>query len=293
MDVEGITEEYKKQCNKLFPNADKKTVEPTFSTMGDILENFYNEMSKSKQLKYLEDKPTDVDNAVYLSNIPEGIKSFENWTQKGLSDLSYNILEKLNNLWASNLTYIYFAKYLDDQDFDSFAKNANLPVEQQKDIKDAYNIFFEATELKPILLAIGASSIGLKNTSHALIKYGIQQLMFEDQDFYEVLNQAKEIEVVRNKSQQDSKKSNDIRHAKNRKIKEYAISLYLKGSYPSAKNCSEKIADKIMIYARDSDELKELPGKGKSYNIFSAARSIERWIGEYKREQKSLKRSSS
>ena len=293
MDAEGITKEYKDQCNKLFPSADKSTVEPTFNTMVEVLELFFTEINKSKQLKYIDEKPEGVDNAEYLSNIPEGVKSFEKWTQKGLSDLSHNILGKLNTLWASNIAFIYFAKYLDDQDFESFVKNVKIPVEQHEEIKSAYSEFFEAEELKPILLAIGASAIGLTNTSHALIKYAIQQLMFEDQGFYEVLNQAKEIEVIRNKSQQDSKKSNDIRHAKNRKIKDYAISLYLKGSYPSAKNCSEKIADKIMIYARDSEELKKLPGKGKSYNIFSAARSIERWIGEYKKEQKSLKDPSS
>ena len=287
MDVEQLTKEYEKECNRLLPNIDKKSVEPTFNTFHEILELFFEEVSKSKQLKYLEDKPSGINNAEYLSNIPEGVKSFEKWTQTGISELSSNILTKLTILWPSNISYIYFAKYLDDQDFDSFVKHVNIPPEQHKEIKDAYDSFFETTELRSVLLAVGAAAIGLNNTAHSLINYAIQQLMFEDRDFYEVLNQAKEIEIVRNKSQQDSKKSNDVRHAKNRKIKDYAISLYLGGTYPSAKNCSEQIAEKIMDYAKNSEDLKKLPGKDKSYTIFSAARAAEKWIGEYNREQKS------
>jgi hypothetical protein len=293
MDVEQLTEEYKKECNNLFPNIDKKSVEPTADTFIKILEVFFNEISKSKQLKYIEDKPEGVDNAEYLSNIPEGVKSFEKWTQKGLSVLTNDILMKFNVLWPSNISYIYFAKYLDDQNFESFVKNVNIPVEQHMEIKNAYDSFFEERELKPILLAIGAAAMGLNNTAHTLIKHAIQQLIFEDQDFYEVLDQAKEIEVIRNKSKQDSKKSNDVRHAKNRKMKEYVISLYLKTSNPSVKNFSEQIAEKVMDYAKNSEELKKLPGKNKSYTIFSAARAAERMIGEYNKEQKNKKKLSS
>lgn len=293
MDVEQLTEEYKKECKKLFPNADNKSVEPTFNTFVEILELFFNEINKNKRLKYLENKPDYIDNAEYLSNIPEGVKSFEKWTQKGLSELSSNILSKLSILWPSKPEYIYFAKYLDDQDFDSFVKHVNIPSEQRNEIKDAYDSFFEIKEFRTVLLAIGTAAIGMNNTAHALINYSIQQMMFEDQDFYEVLNQAKEIEVIRNKSQQDSKKSNDVRHAKNRKMKEYIISLYLKTSNPSVKNFSEQIAEQVMDYAKNSEEMKKLPGKNKSYTIFSAARAAERIIGEYNKEQKNKKKTSS
>lgn len=293
MDSKKLTEEYKEECSKLLPNIDKETIKPTFATFYEILELFFEEISKSKQIKYIEDRPDSINNAEYLSNIPEGVKAFEKWTKTGLSELSSTILLKLNELWPSNISYIYLAKYLDDQDFNFFVKHVNIPKEQHKEIKEAYESFFEAPELRNVLLAIGAGFIGLNNTAQSLLNYSIQQMMFDDQDFYEVLNKAKEIEIVRNKSKQDSKKSNDVRHAKNRKMKEYVISLYLKSSNPSVKNFSEQIAEQVMDYAKNSEELKKLPGKNKSYTIFSAARAAERIIGEYNKEQKIKSKTSS
>jgi hypothetical protein len=293
MEADQFTKEYKKECNNLFPNIDKKVVEPTFNTFVEILEAFFNEISKNKRVKYLEGKPDGTDSADYLSHIPEGVESFEKWTHKGLSDLSSNILHQFNILWPCNITYFYFAKYLDDQDFDSFVKHVNIPEEQRKDIKDAYDSFFKVIELKPILLAIGSAATGLNNTAHALISHAIQKLMFEDEDFYEVLNKAKKLEIVRKKGQKDSKKSNDIKHAKIRKIKEFAIKLYLMGSYPSVKNCSENIAEQVLNYAHNSEEIQKLPGKEIRLKANTLPRTIERWIGQYNKEQKALKKSHS
>jgi hypothetical protein len=41
-----------------------------------------------------------------------------------------------------------------------------------------------------------------------------------------------------------------------------------------------------MEYAHNSEEIKKLSGKEKTFKISTLPRTIERWIGEYKKKQK-------
>jgi len=285
MEDESAVNEFTNKVNDVFPSIEQDVKEPVIDIFAELLNTLEKEINENKYLKYLNDIPDNVDKAEYLSIIPDGVLPFESWLYGGLADIAQKIISKLEEIMPSQIGYLYFSLFLDDQNFEKYFEKTKFTPEMQTEFKACYSELFSQIELKGFIQAIGCACLGLHNSATSLMACFIQQIMFDDDDIFRVLNEAKKLEIIRNKAQKDSKKSNDKKHAKTRKIRDYAIKLYLEGSFPSVKNCSENIDEDLMAYAK-SDEIKKLPGKDIVLNPKSVARKIERWIGIYNKEQR-------
>lgn len=133
--------------------------------------------------------------------------------------------------------------------------------------------------VKTILVASECESLGLNHASIACLELGMNDIFNSEED-NKKLFKANEIASKTKNSLLANKK----RHAKNNKIKEYAIELYNASTFPSVRNAAQNLAPIIMNYAQNNPDLKQLEGKDKYFtNEYSAADCIERWIGNYKK----------
>ncbi|NQZ79965.1 MAG: hypothetical protein HRT52_03000 [Colwellia sp.] len=286
MENESAASEFTNKVKEAFPSIKQEEKEPVVNLFVELINSLEKEINENKYRKYLSDIPENVDKAEHLSKIPDGVLAFESWLYGGLADFAAKNISKLEEIMPSQIGHLYFSLFLDDQNFEKYFEKTKFTPEIQAEFRVFYSELFSQTELKRLIQSIGCACIGLHNSATSLMTSFIQQLMFDDDDMFRILNEAKKLEIIRIKAQKDSKRSNDKKHAKTRKVKEYALKLYLEGSFPSVKNCSENIDEDVMAYAK-SDEIKKLPGKDIVLNPKSVARKIERWIGIYNKEQRS------
>lgn len=280
---------FKGSIEELFPDLEFENKEKTIESFENILDSIFSNFSDHKNFQYMESKPEKISYSKHLSKIPIGVDHFELWLKSYVEEMSIQLTSELQKLVPPNIGLIFFAQLLDSHDFKGYFKKVKTPHKTKKMFKNGLNDMLEQKELKHFVQALSCACIGLNNAANSLNTLWVQSGLFEDEDFHNVINEAKKYEVKRNASLASNAKKNE----KQRKIKEYAINLYVNGKYPSAKNCSENIASLVMDYAHNSDEIKSLSGKAIQYHENTLPRKIERWLGEYNKQQKALKRSNS
>lgn len=138
-----------------------------------------------------------------------------------------------------------------------------------------------------LCLAAACVLSGIPNAASANIEIAIIQI-FKELKLFKAIDAILLHKGGIERAAEISQKGNKVKHAKNRLIKAHAIKLYENGNFPSVRNASQKLAPKIMDYAKNADELQNLEGAVGRFNCpFQTADTIERWIGAYKKERKS------
>jgi hypothetical protein len=254
MDVDDLTKEYRQKCKGLTSDNIKEEIEPAIDIFSELLEVFARECEQNKYFIYLNKKPDTADDALYLAKIPDGIDAFEEWSLNGISELANKILFRLNELWPSNIGFIYVAQFLDNKNFEEFFENAKIPEDQQELIRLSYAEYFSFEELQPMVKAIGCAIIGMNNTAHDLIKSCIQQLLFEDKDIFNVIKKAREIEVISKHVSSQGKKGATNRWKKKQQVKEYAVELSHKAIYKSSSQAAKNILKQVLTFAKEINE---------------------------------------
>lgn len=277
MDVEELTKEYLQKCKELTPDSIKEELAPAIDIFSELLEVFALECEENKYFIYLDEKPDTVDDSEYLAKIPDGIDAFEKWSQDGISELAHKMLFRLNELWPSNIGFIYVARFLDNKNYEEFFKNSKIPEEQQEPIRLAYEEYFSIVELQPLVKAVGCAAIGMNNTAHDLIKYCIQQLLFEDKALFSVIKKARVIEAISNNAALKGKEGATNRWKKKQEIRKYAIELSSQKTYKSCSQAARDILQKVIIFAK---EIKE-----PFTDDFQAYERICKWLRAYKKSQ--------
>jgi len=277
MDVDDLTKEYREKCKEFTPESSKKEIDPAIDIFSELLDVFARECEENKYLIYLNDKPDNSDDAKYLAKIPDGIDAFEDWSLNGISEFADKVLLRLNELWTSNIGFIYFAKFLDNHNFDEFFDIAKIPQDQHELIREAYEEYFSVPELQPLVKAIGCASIGMNNTAHDLVKYCIQQLLFEDKDLFNVIKEARKIEAISKHVSNQGKKGATNRWKKKQQVKEYAIKLSHEVTYKSSSHAAKKILKEVLTFAK---EIKE-----PFTDDFQAYERICKWLRADKKSQ--------
>jgi len=150
--------------------------------------------------------------------------------------------------------------------------------------------------LTPFSQAIGCASIGLINSSISLMTLCLQKLIYEDEDIYRIISDAKRIEIENRKATKDSLASNNIKHNKNRVIKDYTIRKYKElptDSYKTIKDAIKLIIDDVINYSNNSEDMNNVTGYFEFDNGDNERErpkaNMRKWISEYR---KSLKTSN-
>jgi len=296
MEFENVGEEYKEKIKSLFPSINKETDETPIIVFSDILNSFSISCKENEYIKYLSDRPEEIDLALYLSQIPNGVESFEKWVNTGFYGLAEDILINLKALIPPSVGFIYLAQFFDDHNYDNYFKNAKIPPELHGEIKSSFEIMFSEPGLTLFSQAIGCASIGLFNSSISLMTLVIQKLICENEDIYKTISNAKKIETENKKATKDSLTSNSIKHNKNRVIKDYTIRKFIAlpaHSYKTIKEAIDLIIEDVINYSNNSEDMNNVTGYFEFDNGDKDRErpkaNIRNWISDYK---KSLKTSN-
>jgi len=283
---EKFKREFQIELEKKFPNVQANMDNKIFLEIQQIVVNFVTTVQQDEFTSYLVSR--DKNKCVYqhFADFHLGVAFIEERVHTQSFEFAKNILGVINSTITEDSSNTLIAELLDSKDLDKYILQSNPSESDEKKLIEIFTPVIENSESDLLLQAVSSTYSGANNIPQSLLKLWSQSLNIEGNDFQEIIARAKEIEIENKKGTKDSLKSNDIKHAKIRKIKELTIKLYLERSYPSVKNCAENIAEEVMVYAHNSEEIKKLPGKEKTFKLSTLPRSIERWIGEYKKKQK-------
>jgi len=294
MEFENVADEYKEKIKTLIPSMDKEITETPTIVFADILNGFVAYCSENEYLKYLFERPEGVDKAVYLSKVPNGVEAFEQWVNTGFSGFAENILTSLKEFIPSDIGFIYFAQFLDDHNYENYFNNSKIPPELHDEIKSSFEELTSEPWLTLFSQAIGCASIGLFNSSISLITLCIQKLIYEDDDIYKIISDAKRIEIENRKATKDSLASNNIKHDKSRVIEEYTIQKFV--SLPEHLTLKpidviNSIVDDVIDFSLTSEDVENASGYFKFYDeikykdrpLERPRENIRKWIRKYKK----------
>jgi hypothetical protein len=284
---EKLKKELQIELEQMFPIVQDNMDNKLFLEMQQEMVRFVISIQQDEFFSYMENR--DKNKCVYhhFAEFPLGVAFIEKWRHTNAFEFSQNILSIIKSSMTDDSSYTLIAELFDSKDLDNFIRQSNFSESDEKKVIEMLTPVIDAPQSDLLLQAMSSTYSGANNIPQSLLKFWSQTLNIGGHDIQEIIARAKEIEIENKKGTKDSLKSNDLKHAKIRKIKDFAIKLYLERAYPSVKNCSENIAEEVMEYAL-KPEIKKLPGKDKTFKISTLPRTIERWIGEYKKKQKTL-----
>jgi hypothetical protein len=284
---EKLKRELQIELEQKFPNVQVNMDNKNFLEMQQKMVSFVTSIQQDELNSYLVNRDENKCVFKHFAEYPLGVAFIEKWIHSKSFEFSKNILSIFKSSMADDSSYSLLAELFDSKDLDKYILQSNPSESDEKKLIEMFTPVINNPESDLLLQAMSSTLSGANNATQSLLKLWSQSLNIDGHDIQEIIARAKEIEIKREKSKEDSQRNNDIKHAQIRKIKEFAIKLYLERSYPSVKNCSENIAEEVMEYAL-KPEIKKLPGKNKTFKISTLPRTIERWIGEYKKKQKSI-----
>jgi len=242
--LNDIETEFKEQ----FPDLDITKNQTEFNVFKQIIIDFTLPFQKEELFIYMNGREDSKCIAQHIADIPQGIRFFEEWFNKGLLQFATEILNTLQLTIPVDKVYLTFAHLLDSKDLETFFEKSQFNELEEKQLSGLLSLFIDNSELDLFLQALSCIYLGLNNSAKSLLKLWIQSIWFDGDDIQQVLDKAKTIKAIRKNASKAGISGASTRWAHRDETKNYAIELMLKGNYKNASRAASAIKEQVIVH---------------------------------------------
>ena len=277
MTEDEILAELKIELQNTIPAKEAIENQEIINALEKVLLDFILPFQKEEIIVYMQSREEGKSHAQHISEVPNGVRHFEEWFNNGLVTFASNILNSLKLILAKDKIYLTFAQLLDSKNLETFFESSKFKEEDKSKFSAMFAPLFSNSELDIFLQALSCMSVGLDNSAKSLLKVWIQALWFDGGDMQKIIDEAKVIEGIKLHSSKAGKLGAKERRRASNETKKFAIELMLNGTFKNPTQATSAISNKVIDYGRTV---------GFNFSCdFQAPKTIYNWLRTHLKDE--------